>query len=194
MEKLKFEIPSITRMTEAKEYVDEFRKNNSNINGSKNLKDYIENNDYNGWLDYIEFQKNIIADEENVPNITYFFIREYDKKIIGMTNIRIVLNEKLKRCGGNIGYSIRPSERRKGYNKVNLYLALEICQKYGIKDVMISCLKDNIGSKKTILALGGKLKNEFYDEHYDSTVENYIIDAEKSIKNYSKCYNPKEYN
>ena len=30
------------------------------------------------------------------------------------------LNEAMLRFGGHIGYGIRPSERRKGYNKINL--------------------------------------------------------------------------
>ena len=45
-----------------------------------------------------------------------------------MINIRLALNESLKKYGGNIGYCIRPVERGKGYNKINLYLGLKICQ------------------------------------------------------------------
>ena len=46
-----------------------------------------------------------------------FLVREVDNMIIGMVNIRLALNEKLKNRNGNIGYSIRPTQRRKGYNK-----------------------------------------------------------------------------
>ena len=38
-----------------------------------------------------------------------------------MINIRLALNERPRRFGGNIGFSIRPSERGKGCNKINLY-------------------------------------------------------------------------
>lgn len=69
-----------------------------------------------------------IANEEKVPARTYFLIRCSDNKIIGMINIRLSLNEKLKKYGGHIGYSIRPTERGKGYNKINLYLGLKDCQ------------------------------------------------------------------
>ena len=51
---------------------------------------------------------------------TFLLIRANDNKIIGTINIRWNLTEKLKQFGGNIGYGIRPTERRKGYNKVNL--------------------------------------------------------------------------
>ena len=57
--------------------------------------------------------------EEKVPAETYFLVRKRDNKIVGMINIRLQLHEKLKEFGGNIGYSIRPTERRKGYNKIN---------------------------------------------------------------------------
>ncbi len=70
-----------------------------------------------------------IANEEKVPARTYFLIRCSDNKIIGMINIRLSLNEKLKKYGGHIGYSIRPTERGKGYNKINLYLGLKDCKK-----------------------------------------------------------------
>lgn len=60
-----------------------------------------------------------------VPNKTFFLIRCEDNKIVGMINIRLELNEKLKNSGGHIGYSVRPTERRKGYNKINLYLGLK---------------------------------------------------------------------
>ena len=57
-----------------------------------------------------------------------FRIKSNDNKIIG--NIKVTLNENLKKFGGHIGYSIRPTERNKGYNKINLYLGLKICQEY----------------------------------------------------------------
>ena len=122
--------------------------------------------------------------EEKVPAETYFLVRKRDNKIVGMINIRLQLNEKLKAFGGNIGYSIRPTERRKGYNKINLYLALQICQKHKIKEVMLDCDKDNLGSAKTMQALGGKLTKEYYDENVKCLVQQYIIDVDKSVEKY----------
>ena len=49
--------------------------------------------------------------EEKVPAETYFLVRKSDNKIVGMINIRLQLNEKLKAFGGNIGYSIRPQRQ-----------------------------------------------------------------------------------
>ena len=50
-----------------------------------------------------------------------------------MINIRTALNERLSKFGGNIGYGIRPTERRKGYNKINLYMGLIEAQKLGLE-------------------------------------------------------------
>ena len=54
-------------------------------------------------------------------NSIALFDSESDNKIVGMISIRLKLNKALWNFGGNIGYSIRPSERRKGYNKINLF-------------------------------------------------------------------------
>ena len=42
-----------------------------------------------------------------------------------MVNIRHYLNEELSKFGGHIGYSIRPTERNKGYAHEQLKLALK---------------------------------------------------------------------
>ena len=45
----------------------------------------------------------------------FFAVRKSDQKIIGMIDIRYNLNNIfLKQYGGHIGYSVRPSETRKG--------------------------------------------------------------------------------
>lgn len=181
MDKLKHECPSLKRKEEAIEYIKEFFEYNSEDYGSNCLEDYIDN--YEGWLNKLESEYNIIPSEDRVPARTYFLIRERDDKIIGMINIRLTLNEKLKKFGGHIGFNIRPTERKKGYNKINLYLGLLVCQKNGIKEVFMDCAKDNIASAKTILSLGGKLIREYYNKDITKCiVQDYIIDVDKSIE------------
>ena len=72
-----------------------------------------------------------------------------------MINIRHCLNDNLRLIGGHIGYSVRHSERRKGYAKKMLKKALSFCKEIGLKKVLITCKEDNVGSEKTILANGG---------------------------------------
>ena len=117
-----------------------------------------------------------------VPSHSYFLIREDDDKIVGMIDIRLALTEFLRKYGGNIGYSIRPSERRKGYNKINLYLALKVCDEYGLDKVMLDCDNTNLGSAKTIQSLGGVMTKEEYNDISKTVLQDYWIDVKKSLK------------
>lgn len=108
-----------------------------------------------------------------------------------MINIRLALNESLRKYGGHIGYSIRPTERGKGYNKINLYLGLKVCQDYGIDKVLMDADKDNTASWRTMEALGGVNIREFYDEkNAHCIVRDYEINVDESIRNNSAIYEP----
>lgn len=182
MDRLKLEFPTAAREKEAFDFLQEFYDYNSELNGTGGLQRFEGN--YSGWLKKLDDDLKRIPDEERVPAETYFLVRESDNRIIGMINIRLVLNQKLREFGGNIGYSIRPTERQKGYNKVNLYLALCVCKNRGIESVLIGCDKDNPGSAKTIQALGGELIREYFDEKNNITIQNYTIDINKAIEKY----------
>ena len=106
-----------------------------------------------------------------------------------MINIRLELNKRLRESGGHIGYSIRPTERKKGYNKINLYLGLIECQKHGIKEVLLDCDKSNLGLSKTMIALGGVLMCEYHYE--DTTFQKYSINVDESIERYKEQYGTK---
>lgn len=82
-------------------------------------------------------------------------------KFIGRTSIRHKLTPHLRILGGHIGYYIRPGERRKGYGKTILKLALKKANALGIKNVFVTCDLVNTGSKKIIEANGGKLVAKF---------------------------------
>ncbi len=184
MEKLYLERPSIERKTEAIEYINEFIQNNSKINGVGGLHKYLDN--YEEWLNVVNEKWNREKTELDVPSQTYFLIRKSDNRIVGMIDIRLALTEELKKHGGNIGYSIRPSERRKGYNKINLYLALKVCDEHNVDKVMLDCNKNNEGSSRTIKALGGVLTKEIYDENKDEVLQGYWIDVKKSLEDNKK--------
>lgn len=190
MEKLKHVVPTKEYEKQAIEYINELYEYNSHINGVGGLHRYLD--DYDGWLLKLEEDRNMVPNEERVPAETFFLVRESDNKIVGMINIRLILNEHLKKFGGHIGYSIRPTERQKGYNKINLYLGLLCCKKHGIKEVLIDCDKENLGSAKTIKALGGILIREYYDDvNAHCTVQDYVINVEESINKYKKVYEEK---
>ena len=159
MEKFYYERPSINRKKESIEYVKEF---NGTLVVSGGLKNNLDN--YENWLIRINDER-----EGKIPNVVptenFYLIRKSDNRIVGSSNIRLKLDDKLRNIGGHIGYSIRPSERRKGYNKINLYLALKGLKEYKIDYAYLDCLDINIGSYKTMEALGGVLIEKKEKEH-----------------------------
>ncbi|NFN85952.1 GNAT family N-acetyltransferase [Clostridium sporogenes] len=83
-------------------------------------------------------------------------MRKTDNKIIGIIDIRHnINNDFLAAYGGHIGYSVCPSERRKGYATQMLKMALEFERTIGLEKVMLGCYSDNIASIKTIERCGG---------------------------------------
>lgn len=140
------------------DYKDEFILNNDSMDGSSGLRDY---DDFNKWLDKLSNQlKEETTPENLVPSTTLLAIRKSDNKMVGIIDIRHKLNNYLFNFGGHIGYSIRKSERRKGYAKEMLNLALTECKKLNIDKILITCDSKNIGSYKTILSNNGVLENE----------------------------------
>ena len=187
MERFFLEVPDISRKEDAIDYIREFRKYGSDINGSGGLDRYLD--DYHGWL--LKLSEDYVRepDEEKVPARTYFLVRENDRKIVGMINIRLALNERLSRYGGHMGYSIRPTERGKGYNKINLYLGLKVCDQQGIKSVFMDVDLENAASWKTMEALGGIRIREYFDSQYaHCMVVDYTINVQKALKEHAGYY------
>jgi predicted acetyltransferase len=193
MEKFYLEIPSLERKEEALDYLKEHIDYKSDINGTEGINRIKDGFTYEDWLDEVtkapdeEWAKSV----GRVPATTYFTIRESDNKIIGMVNFRHYLNERLRKIGGHIGYGIRPTERRKGYAKIQLYLALLEAQKLGLDKVMVDCIETNIGSERTILALGGEFEEKVFDETRQKYLKNYWINVNESIEKYKDLYGDK---
>jgi predicted acetyltransferase len=108
------------------------------------------------------YSKGIGLPDGFVECSTYWLVNK-SNKILGAVDIRHNLNDFLLFRGGHIGYGIRPKERRKGYSSIMLSLALNKCKTIGISKVLITCLKNNIGSVKTITKNQGVLESEDID-------------------------------
>ncbi len=157
MEKIILVKPDLSYADEIIKYKEESLAESPIINGSAGLDRLSSIED---WLE--ELKKRSSEDtvpEGLVPSSTYLGVREKDNYIVGMIDIRHYLNDFLKQFGGNIGYSVRKSERNKGYAKQMLKLALEKCKDLKMKKVLITCDEDNIASEKVILSAGAKFED-----------------------------------
>jgi len=127
---------------------------------------------YAFWLEAIQAAQTRVH-ERYVPSSTYFAID--NEKIIGIVDIRHYLNDYLINEGGHIGYSVRPTERRKGYATKILHLALQKCQELNIEKALVTCNSDNTASEKVIIKNGGIKENEFLEDN-GTIVYRYWID------------------
>lgn len=115
-------------------------------------------NGMQSYFDYINIYE---------KNLYYLVNDENPDYIIGFGTIEdsgILDYHKSYLNTGNIGYGIRPSERKKGYGTVLLHLLLLECEKIGMTEVCVSCLKENSASSKIIQNNNGKLEKQFFDD------------------------------
>jgi predicted acetyltransferase len=73
--------------------------------------------------------------------------------------VRHELNEGLLELGGHIGYSVRPSERRRGLASYTCAWGLDHLRSLGADRALITCDDDNAASAATILRNGGVLED-----------------------------------
>ncbi len=192
MEKFYLEEPSLKRKEEIIEYVNEFKKYNSDLNGIGALDKILYKVSFEEALEIClntrnkEYAKKVGRSQSK----TFLLIRKNDNKIVGSINVRWNLSHSMLEFGGHIGYGIRPTERRKGYNKINLYLGLIEAKKLGLDKVMLNCDVENIGSKKTMEALGGKLERTEIDPYDNILTSVYWFNVDETLDKYKEIYMP----
>ncbi len=159
---MKLEIPEKKHEKEYLEMIQEFIDNNEIViprsmgrKEGKTYKDFLERMDDN------RAGRNLKPGR--VRSELYFLIGDKDK-IIGAEAIRYELNDELRFDAGNVGYGIRPSERKKGYATIGLKLALEKCKEAWLDKVLLTCDKENIWSSKTIINNGGIRDSDYESE------------------------------
>lgn len=163
-DELRLVFPEEQHKCAALAFRDEFIRNGETVINGSGWLDGIR--DYHSWLAHIIRNKNRAKPDENwVPATTFFAVRNSDERIVGMIDVRHALKEEMKEFGGNIGYSVRPSERGKGYANLMLELALTFAKELGLSSVILTCDKNNPASWKVIQKQGGILVKEYLHEN-----------------------------
>ena len=176
---MKLIAPSIEYDVQIQAYRNEFLVYGGSMDGCGSLRRFDRTQD---WLDQV---KSLMHAETTPPDLVpmtqYIYVRESDNKIVGVIQIRHYFNEFLEKYAGHIGYSVCPSERKKGYATQMLKLVLPECKKLGIDKVLVCCVQGNEGSKKTILNNGGEYESTVYLKERDVYLERYWIDLTESV-------------
>lgn len=157
-------------------YRQEFLDAGSSMDGTNGLNNAQS---AEAWITRtVDFQKPQTTPSGFVPSDTYLAVRPRDGRVVGMIDLRhYIEGTPLEIWGGHIGYSVRPSERRKGYATAMLGLCLEKSRELGLKKVLVTCHDGNIGSEKAIRANSG-----VYDSSVSvdgETVKRFWISLEK---------------
>lgn len=102
-----------------------------------------------------EYSQGIQLAKNHVPQTIYFlYINGYP---VGYGKLRHYLNDLLKVHAGHVGYSIRPSERGKGYGSLILSEIIKKANEMNIEEVLLTCYEVNSTSRKVIEHNRGQL-------------------------------------
>lgn len=151
---------------EIKAYKDEFIDAGDSMDGCGALRRIDDPYEYVEWSINCESLETMAKDriyEGRVPATQLMLVSEDEHRLLGLLQIRHYFNDYLSKFGGHIGYSVRPSERRKGYAKQMLTEALAFCRDLGLDRVLITCYDTNIASEKTILSCDGVYESTIFE-------------------------------
>ncbi len=127
---------------------------------------------YSEWLEIIQNNTNVDTANPKFGVSDTLFAMNEENEIVGIINIRYDMTEFYK-DSGHIGLSVVPEKRMQGYATEMLKEALKRLKMHELSEVKAVCSADNIPSKKTIIACGGKLNRIIEREGVDK--EEYII-------------------
>jgi len=95
-----------------------------------------------------DFASGVDLPDGFVPSSTYWLVE--GSELIGVSNLRHYLNDRIRHHGGHIGLSVRPSYRGRGLGNVLLSLTIQEARKKDIAPIHIHCHKSNTASVRMI--------------------------------------------
>lgn len=143
-----------------------FAHNENTINGSELLD---RTDDYDEWLRSVTANSDPETADPNWVVTDTFFALDENGRIVGIIDLRHTLNDFLKDFG-NCGYSVRPTERKKGYATEMLRQILVIAGENGLSELHLSVERTNTPSIKTIIKNGGVYERSFEFENEPADV------------------------
>jgi len=118
-----------------------------------------------------------LSEGKNIPEgfvpSTTFWLVEGDE-LVGVSNLRQCLNERIRLEGGHIGLGIRPSRRGNGYGAMLLGLTIKKAHEYGISEIHIHCHKENEASVRMIRSTGSVLDSEITTITSGQVIQRYV--------------------
>lgn len=166
MNRLKLAMPTIKHKEAVVNFKNEFLAANERISGGVGLEQ-AEN--YEDWLS-CKYTPHYGRVKERV-----FLAFDEQNNLVGISDIRLEENDFIKTYAGQIGYSICPSQRKKGYATELLRLTLKKAAHLGYNKILITCNETNIASAKVIEKNGGILE-KIIPHHGFPNVKRYYID------------------
>lgn len=172
--------PSPDFAEEMEDFRDEYASwGEENIFGSALLNSF---EDIAEWFPFVEsLRSRKTAPSYYMPTTPFVAFRMSDGIPVGMIEVKHELNDYMSKHGGHISYSVRPSERRRGYGKRILAMALPYSKLLGHSKVLVVCHTDNEPSRRTILADGGVYEQTYFSELDNIYNENYWIRTSPDI-------------
>jgi len=101
---------------------------------------------------------------------------------IGKVEVRHRLTEALRLYGGHVGYSIRPTMRRRGYGTMALAMTLPRCLDLGLDRILVTCDASNHASLRIIEANGGEYDDSVHLEDRPVPTMRFWIDVRRQCR------------
>lgn len=150
--------PSVEYLHSIQDYKTIFNERQESLAGGSFLNQY---DDLTEWLVFVkQLEHKETTPNHLTPAYAYILVDTTTNTVIGMCDYRLELfNDYLRQFGGNIGYSIHPHYRQKGYGSLQLKLLLNEIKLLGVTKILVTCHVDNEGSRKIIENNNGQFES-----------------------------------